>query len=473
MGDESKVSAILESIKSGDIKWVDIQFTDLPGRLQQITIPGTEFSEESFVDGFGKLDGSSIKGFTEIYESDMILIPVAETARMLPWAPRTARILAEVHKGGRKGRFDRDPRGVAERAESYQEELGFKSYFGPEPEFFLFDAVNVDVSRPSSGTGYQLHSREAPWSNSGGFTVRHKEGYYPATPVDQVADVRKEIVEALIDSFGFSIEAAHHEVATAGQSEINFRFSTLVDSADKVQTLKYVARNVASKNGMLATFMPKPMFGDNGSGMHTHFSVWSRKDNRNVMFDMKDEYAELSDEGRYIIGGMLEHARALSAIVSPTVNSYRRLIPGYEAPVYLAWSRSNRSAVVRVPGYYKGVEKAKRMEYRAPDPSCNPYLAFAAMLMAGMDGIRRKISPGDSVDENLYHMGADRRKEKAVRELPRSLDEALDALEGDNNFLRPVFGKELIDTYVNMKRDECRVMASYPNPIEIHHYLDS
>ncbi len=469
---KDKVDEAIKLLKSRKIKWIDLQFTDLFGHLQHITIPANQFDRNGFSDGFGKLDGSSIRGFTEIFESDMVLFPIPESTRLIPWSSGTARILAKVHRGAGEGRFERDPRGIAEKAEEHQKELGYTSYYGPEPEFFIFDSVNLDVSQPSSGTGYKIHAREAPWENTGGFVIRHKEGYYPAEPVDQLGEIRREMVTILTDNFGFDIEAAHHEVATAGQSEINFRYSTLVDTADKLQTLKYVVKNVAHSHNMLATFMPKPFFGDNGTGMHTHFSLWTSK-GKNVMYDKDDKYAEISKEGRYVIGGLLKHARALSAIVSPTVNSYHRLIPGYEAPVYLAWSKSNRSAVVRVPTYYKGVEKAKRVEYRAPDPTCNPYLAFSAILMAGLDGLKKKTDPGAPVvDENIWHMSATKRNELGIGEIPRSLNEALDELESDSEFLKPVFNKELVQTYIDIKRDECRDMAAYPHPIEVYHYLD-
>lgn len=459
-------------LKARKVKWVDLQFTDLFGRLQHITIPANQFDRNGFVKGFGKLDGSSIKGFTEIFESDMVLFPVPESVREIPWSPGVARMIAKVHRGAGAGRFERDPRGIAEKAEQYQSELGYTSYYGPEPEFFIFDSVEMHTSQPSAGVGYRIHSREAPWENTGKFVVRHKEGYYPAEPVDQLGDVRREMVSVLSENFGFDIEASHHEVATAGQSEINFRYSTLVDTADKLQTLKYVVKNIAHSRGMLATFMPKPLFGDNGTGMHTHFSLW-KKDGKNAMFDRDDKYAEISRTGRHVIGGILKHARALSAIVSPTVNSYHRLIPGYEAPVYLAWSKSNRSAVVRVPTYYKGIEKAKRVEYRAPDPTCNPYLAFSAILMAGLDGIRKGIDPGDPVvDENIWHMSQDKRTKLGIGEIPRSLDEALDELESDSAFLKPVFNDSLIRTYIDLKREECRNIAAYPHPIEIYQYLD-
>jgi len=455
------------------VDWLDLQFTDLPGKLHHITIPAKELTEESFKTGFGKLDGSSIRGFTTIYESDMVLKPVPDSMALIPWNKGVARVLNQVFWGAGRGRFERDPRAVAETAESFQEQRGYRSYYGPELEFFIFDKVEVDVSTPSSGTGYKIRAREAPWEKTGNFLIRFKEGYYPTPPVDQLMDVRLEIVDTLVKHFGFEIEATHHEVATAGQGEIDFRFSTLVDTADKVQTLKYVGKNVAASKGLVMTFMPKPMFGDNGTGMHTHFSLWTSDGKKNLMYDPSDEYAELSQTGRYVVGGVLHHARALSAIVSPTTNSYRRLIPGFEAPVYLAWSKGNRSAVIRVPSYYRGMEVAKRIEYRAPDPSTNPYLAFSAILMAALDGVNKKMDPGDPVDENIYHLTPERRKQLDIRELPRSLDEALDELESDMEFLKPVFNSSILDTYISLKRDETRALAQYPHPMEMYYYLDS
>jgi len=462
----------LKFLKDNNIKWVDLQFTDLPGRLQHITIPASEFTEESFKSGFGKLDGSSIKGFTSIYESDMVLTPIPNTMALVPWNEGVARVITQVHWGGGKGRFEKDPRFIAEEAERKQSEEGYVSYFGPELEFFIFDKVELDVATPQSGTGYKIHAREAPWSKNGYFIIRYKEGYYPAPPIDQLMDIRLEAINILTDYFDFNIEASHHEVATAGQGEIDFRFSTLAETADKVQTLKYVLKNVAAKHGMVTTFMPKPMFGDNGTGMHTHFSLWS-KDGKNLMYDPNDEYAELSQIGRYIVGGILEHGRAISAIASPTVNSYRRLIPGFEAPIYLVWSKGNRSAAIRIPSYYRGMEKAKRLEYRPPDPSSNPYLVFAALLMAGLDGIKKKIDPGDPVDENIYHMSKERKEQLKIKELPRSLEEALDELESDNEFLKPVFNSSIINTYIDLKRDESRTLQQYPHPMEVYYYLDA
>lgn len=454
------------------VKWVDLQFTDLLGSLQHVTIPAKDFDESGITQGFGKLDGSSIKGFTTIYESDMILKPVPSTVALLPWMEGTARVLCDVHWGGGRKRFERDPRSIAENAQHREKELGYRSYFGAEPEFFIFDSVEMDVSNPHGGTGYKLHAREAPWEGKGG-AIRFKEGYYPAPPRDQLMAVRHEIVNTLTDTFGFEIEAHHHEVATAGQGEIDFKFSTLADSADKVQTMKYVVKNIAHQHGMIATFMPKPMYGDNGTGMHTHLSLWTADGKKNLMYDSADEYAELSQVGRYAIGGLLEHARALSAIVSPTTNSYRRLIAGFEAPVYLAWSRSNRSAIVRVPGYYKGVEHAKRIEYRAPDTSSNPYLAFSAILAAALDGVTKKKDPGIATEENIFELTPKRKKELGIKGLPRSLDESLDELESDSAFLKPIFNDSIIETFIELKREEAMKMAMYPHPMEVYYYLDS
>ena len=460
------------SKKDWNLDFVDLQFSDLSGRLHGVTITYKELEDEEKVkNGFGKLDGSSVKGFAEINESDMVLMPVVSTLRKIPWENDTYRVLCNIYRNRSGGRFEKDPRGVAENAENHAASLGYRSYFGPEVEFFVFDGIEVYASNPSEGTGYRIKSAEAPWDSSGS-VIQKKDAYYAVTPSDRTGGVRKEIIRTLRNDFGFNIEATHHEVATAGQSEINFRYAGITDAADMVQTLKYVAKNVASNLGKRAVFMPKPMYGDNGSGMHVNISLWSADGKRNRIYDPEDSYAEISEEGRYAIGGLLEHAPALSAIVSPTTNSYHRLIPGYEAPVYLAWSKSNRSAVVRIPSYYEKDEKTKRIEYRAPDPSTNPYLAFPAILMAALDGINKKISPGEPVNKNIYHMDAHERKELNIRELPKSLDIALDALESDTEFLKPVFADSLIKSYIDMKRAEAREIATYPTAIEMLYYHD-
>ncbi len=469
------VEKALAFVKNEKIAWLDLQFTDILGKLQHVTVPAGDLDAKAFEHGFGKLDGSSIKGFTGIYESDLVLVPIPETLVRIPWSEEigVARALNRVYWGGNKGRFEKDPRFIAEEAEKYEKSLGYSSRYGMELEFFAFDSIKLDVATPQKGLSYEISAREAPWQNTGSYLTRYKEGYYPAPPVDKLMDLRTGISDMLKNKFGFEIEAFHHEVATAGQSEINFRYSTLVDSGDRMQTLKYVVKNFAAKQGMVATFMPKPMYGDNGSGMHVSFSLWDTDGKKNKTYDPNDNYAEISQEGRYAVGGILKHARALSAIVSPTVNSYHRLIPGFEAPVYTAWAKANRSAIVRVPSYFKGEEKTKRIEYRAPDPSANPYLVFPAVLMAALDGIKKKIDPGNPVDEDIYHLSEEKRKSLNVGSVPRSLTEALDELENDRAFLKPVFNDSILNEFIELKKAEARTLAQYPHPIEFYYYMDA
>jgi len=465
---------VVRRLKEQRIRWVNLQFVDVAGYLRQVTIPAHEFAEKGpdvFVKGFDKLDGSSVKGFKNIHESDLALVPIPETMALLPWSSGTARFLSKVFDGFRDERLPRDPRLAAENAENYSLQEGYRVFVGTEVEFFIFDSVELDFSQPYASQSYRIVSSEAPWSMRGD-VLWFKEGYYPVTPADKVWKVRHEIAEVLEDYFGFRVEAHHHEVATAGQCEINFKYGGVAESADRVVTLKYVARNVAAKYGMVATFMPKPIYGDNGSGMHVHVSLWSRDGSKNLFYDPDNEYAELSQLGRYFVGGLLEHARSLAAIVAPTTNSYKRLVPGYEAPVYIAWSRANRSACVRVPAYRRGDPKGKRVEFRPPDPSANPYLAFAAIVAAGLDGIRRKIEPGDPVDENIYLMTPEKRRALGVKSLPSNLKEALDELESDNEYLRSVFTKELLESYIELKREEERYVNSFPTPVEFRLYLN-
>ncbi len=490
------VSKIIETMKSENVRWIDIHFVDVPGRLQHVTFPAREVlddPESAFNIAIGGFDGSSITGFTMINESDMLLRPVPETFALIPddWqsppgvaAGRTARMIAQIFWGGyKKGeapRFEKDPRYIAEKAEQYLAEQGYKAYFGPEVEFTIFDSLKVDVTQPWARMSVEINSREAPW-NVELPVMRFKQGYFPANPNDKLFWIRQEISNVLEDYFGLQVEAHHHEVAGAGQGEIDFRFDTATRAADKVVTLKYVVKNVAAKYGMVATFMPKPIYADNGNGMHTHQSLWDIKTDKNLFYDPNDEYAELSQLARYYIGGILKHARALSAIVNPTTSSYKRLVPGYEAPIYIAWSKGNRSAIIRVPSYMKGIEKAARIEYRSPDPSTNPYLAFAAMVAAGLDGIKKKIEPPDPVDENIYAMDPKKRREleEIVKkqldtklQLPSSLCEALEELENDNEWLKPIFSKEIIETWLELKWEECRKIGAYPHPVEYYEYFD-
>jgi glutamine synthetase len=486
------IDQVLERIKRDGVKYIDLQFTDVPGRLQHVTIPARFLDEDAFKSGVPKLDGSSIRGFAEIHESDMVLYPDPSTYGLIPWIPdhvKTARMLCNVGWGMSRGRFEKDPRYVAQRAEMYAAELGYHlSFWGPEVEFFVFDSVSWDVMNPFRGQSYNIESKEAAWSHGGrNYPIRFKEGYYPVPPHDTLMIFRSECVEILAEYFNIPCDAHHHEVATAGQCEIDMYRDTLTNMGDNVMTYKFVVKNLAAKNGMIATFMPKPIFGDNASGMHTHVSLWRYNGQSNpghavlepsyytnLFYDPNDDYAELSQLGRYFGGGLMEHSRALCAIVAPTVNSYRRLVPGYEAPVFIAWSRSNRSANIRIPVYHKGPGGAakKRIEFRTPDPSCNPYLCFAAMMAAGLDGIKKKIDMGDPVDEDIYKLTPEKRRQLGVRELPGSLREALEELESDNEFLRPIFTKELIDTIIENGLREYTQVAARPHPYEFYLYFD-
>ncbi len=472
----------MERLKSDGVKWIDLQFVDIIGGLQHITVPTYHVGERDFTNGIGKLDGSSIKGFKDIHESDMNLVPDASSYAVLPWygpEHKTARFMVDIFEGGfTPTAFSRDPRGVARRAAKHAKDMGFDTtYWGPELEFFVFDSVKITPHPTAArdawgGAGYQIESVEAPWSNAatGTSPIRFKEGYYPAPPQDTLVDFRNEACRTLSEEFGIEIDAHHHEVATAGQCEIDMKFDELVRMADKVTTYKMVIKMTAKKFGKIATFMPKPIFGDNASGMHVHQSLWSGGQTK--MFDASEPYAELSQTAKYYIGGLMEHARALCAITNPTTNSYKRLVPGYEAPVFIAWSKRNRSANVRIPMYEPGNAKAKRIEYRTPDTSSNIYLVQSALLCAGLDGVKRKIDPGNPVDEDLYHMTAARRKQLGVRELPGSLAEALGELESDADFLKPVFTPDLIEKYVDLKRDEDGQNRMRPTPYEFYRYFD-
>lgn len=479
---------VLDKMKKDGVRWVDLQFVDLLGGLQHITIPAHTLDEKSFKNGVPKLDGSSIKGFKEIHESDMVMVPDPGTYAVLPWydgPDKTARFIVDVCEGGTKERFSRDSRFVAQQAARAAEKAGYdQTYWGPELEFFVFEGVRMfpnplALAERGTGGGYEIVSAESPWRREGNGEplflnpmTRFKEGYYPAPPVDTLVEFRNEACRVLEDSFGIETDAHHHEVATAGQCEINMHYDGLVGMGDKVATYKYVIKNVAKKHGKLATFMPKPIYGDNASGMHVHQSLWTNGGKKNAFYDPNDKYAEVSQTCRYYIGGLMEHARALCAITNPTTNSYRRLVPGYEAPVFIAWSRRNRSANVRIPVYETGVEKAKRIEYRTPDPSCNFYLAQSAMLAAGLDGIKKKMDPGDPVDEDLYHLSPAKRKQLGVRELPGSLRQAVEELESDHDFLKGVWTQDLMDKYIEMKLDEHLQTQLRISPYEVFRYLD-
>jgi glutamine synthetase len=464
---------VVRTVRDRNIEMIDLRFTDLPGLWQHFSVPPSAFDLESFVDGVG-FDGSSIRGFQEIQESDMLVIPDAATAFLDPFAEApTLVLICNIRDPVTGQSYSRDVRHIAQKAETYLRSTGIgdTAYFGPELEHFVFNEVRYD-----QGTNfgyYEINAEEANWDTAKanslglGHKLRPKEGYFPVPPADLLQDARTEMVRTL-ERIGIPIEAHHHEVATGGQGEIDMRFAALTRMADNVLIFKYVVKNVARKRGMTATFMPKPLFGDNGSGMHVHQSLWQGEQ---PLFAGKG-YAGSSEMMRHYIGGLLKHAPALLGICAPTVNSYRRLVPGFEAPVNLGYSQRNRSAACRIPMYSEN-PKAKRVEFRCPDPSCNPYLAFAAMLMAGLDGIQNRIDPGDPIDKNLYDLPPEELAQ--VPSAPGSLEEALNALEADHQFLGKgdVFTDDVIQTHLAYKRShEIDEMRLRPHPYEFILYYD-
>jgi len=476
----SSATATLAKLKADKVRWVQLFYTDVFGGFNQVDVPTATLDEESFEAGIPKLDGSSVRGFREIYDSDMNLVPDPSTLATIPWNPEaggTARFICDIRIGGSKEPYAHDPRWVARKTEQVLAAAGYdRSYWGPEVEFFVFDSIELLPSAAGvrdawAGAGYLVRHSEAPWQG-GPVTglVRFKEGYHRTPPQDSLLPLRAEMCNILADDFHLTMDAHHHEVATASQSEINLRFDELVPMADHIQDLRYVIRNVAARHGKIACLMPKPIYGDNGIGMHVNQSLWSK--GKNAFFDSNDAYAEVSQTCRYYVGGLLEHARAMCAITNPITNSYRRLVPGYEAPVFIAWSKANRSANVRIPFYHKGRPAAKRVEYRTPDSAANIYLTQAALALAGLDGIRRKIEPPPPVDENIYKLTPAKRKQLQVRELPGSLGEALDCLESDRDFLKPAFASSLLDTYIELKREEQLELNLRPHPYEFYRYMD-
>ncbi|MEB2837034.1 MAG: type I glutamate--ammonia ligase [Desulfurococcales archaeon] len=460
MGGE-EASLALERLDQLQARWVDLQFLDLAGVLRRVTVSRRLIDEGVMREGIGKLDGSSVKGFVEINESDLRLKPIPGTLALLPWGEGVARFLCTIHRAD-GSRFERDPRLPLEAAVEALGAEGYTALMSFELEFFVFDDFEARAS------SYESYVRIETLEPDMG--VARKEAYYVSQHADSTYEYALRLAEVLEGNFAVPVEVFHHEVASGGQMEVNFQASDPLTAADRLATIKYAARNVAVEQGRVAVFLPKPIPDDNGSGLHTHISLW--RGGSNAFYDPDDPYAELSQTARYFIGGLLEHARALAAFTNPTVNSYRRLIPGYEAPVYLVWSKANRSAAVRVPFYRRGEPHRRRIEYRPPDPTVNPYLAAAAMLLAGFDGVKRKIDPGDPVDENVYRMTPERRRALGVRELPRSLEEALDELESDSEWLRPAFPKSLIEAYIDLKRGESRTLAAYASAAEMLYYLN-
>ncbi len=466
---------VLRFIKKEDVKFVDVRFCDLPGVMQHFNVPAETVDEDFFTNG-QMFDGSSIRGFQAIHESDMKLIPDPTTAFVDPFrVEKTLALNFSIRDPFTDEPYSRDPRNIAAKAEAYLKTSGIADtvYFGPEAEFYVFDDVRFETKQNAGY--YYIDSIEGAW-NSGrveeggnrGYKTRYKGGYFPVPPVDHYADLRDQMSLEL-NRAGLEVERAHHEVGTAGQAEINYRFDTLLSAGDKLMLFKYIIKNVAWNAGKTATFMPKPLFGDNGSGMHCHQSLW--KDGNPLFYDELG-YAGLSDMARYYIGGLLKHAPSLLAFTNPTVNSYHRLVPGYEAPVNLVYSQRNRSACIRIP--ITGANpKAKRIEFRVPDPSSNPYLAFSAMLMAGLDGIRNKIEPEQPVDKDLYELPPDEHAE--ISQVPASLPEVLDALEADNAYLQEggVFTEDLLETWIDWKRaNEVDPIRLRPHPHEFELYYD-
>jgi glutamine synthetase len=464
---------VLAMAKENSVKVVDLRFMDFPGMWQHFTVPISELTEESFEDGFG-FDGSSIRGWQPINASDMLVIPDAATAKIDPFFKvPTLVLICNIADPITREAYTRDPRNIAKKVEAYLKSTGIgdTAFIGPEAEFFIFDDIRYDSQTNSAF--YAIDSVEGTW-NTGrceepnlGYKPRHKEGYFPVPPSDKFQDLRTDMLLTL-ESLGIDVECQHHEVATAGQAEIDMRFKPLLQMSDQLMWFKYVLKNVANNAGHTVTFMPKPLYGDNGTGMHTHVSIW--KEGKPLFAG--DKYAGVSQEALWAMGGILKHCKALCAFTNPTTNSYKRLVPGFEAPVNLAYSSRNRSAAIRIP-MYSASPKAKRIEFRTPDPSCNGYLAFSAVVMAVLDGIQNKIDPGDPLDKNIYDLPAEELAE--IPSAPGSLDEALAALAEDHAFLLKgdVFTKDAIDMWIDYKTEnEVNPVKLRPHPHEFHLYYD-
>jgi glutamine synthetase len=470
---ENAIGNVFDMISSHEVRMIDFKFMDFPGQWQHFSVPVTQLSRDSFLEGFG-FDGSSLRGFKNIHESDMVIIPDPLTAMIDPFIREsTLSMICDIHEPLTREKYERCPRNIAQKAEQYLLSTGIAdtAFFGPEAEFFIFD--DVRFSSGENHAFYQLDSIEGRW-NTGreegpnlGYKPRYKEGYFPVPPTDHFNDLRNEMVRVLMEC-GLDVETQHHEVASGGQSEIDLRFAPMLTAADQLLLFKYIIKNTAFRNGRSVTFMPKPIFGDNGSGMHVHMSLW--REGKPLFYG--ERYAGLSDMALHFIGGLLKHAPALCAITNPTTNSYKRLVPGYEAPVNLAYSQRNRSASVRIP-MYSSSPKAKRVEFRTPDPSCNPYLAFSAMLMAGLDGIINRIDPGEPLDKDIYDLPPEELRN--VPATPATLEQALLALERDHDFLLKggVFTESVIHTWIDLKmNNEAKQIALRPHPYEFNLYYD-
>ncbi len=436
-----------------DLRWVELHFTDLTGILRSVAVPAETYRERRDK-GFWKLDGSSV-GLAGIEDSDFLILPIHETFNRLPWSPERARVIGKLYR--HDGRSRVDPRFIAERADEYVRDQGYEVMLGAELEFFLFNSLEYSIEPLNQYI--RIGSEEPPPAGS----IAYKQGYELASPINKVWDILVEIGSVLRKGFHIDVTAIHHEVATAGQVELNIPGRGVAEEADNIQTAKYVARNIAAARSYTAVFLPKPFPMDNGSGMHIHISLWRNGAN---LFSDPDDPAGISQLARYFIGGLIEHGRSLAAFTNPTVNSYRRLVPGYEAPIYLVWGIGNRSTAIRIPRAAHRSPGAARIEYRSPDPSANPYLALAATLLAGLDGIKKKIDPGDPYPGNVYEAAG------GARVLPRSLWEAIDELERDNEYLRPVFTQETLELYIETKKKEAMMLAQYPAPAEYYYYIN-
>ncbi len=476
---------VLQTIKDEDISFLNFWFVDIFGELHRLGMPSYAVDKQSFENGLEKLDASSIVGFKSVNNSDMILKPDPKSFRILPndydqGNRKNGVLFCDLYEGNtvKEVRYNRDSRGIAHKASEQLKNFGFThTNWGPEIEFFVFDAINVypspyGATHSGGGSGYSIESKESPWSKGNVSTaIDIKEGYYPSQPKDTLETFRKDVCDDLYKHFGIKIEAEHHEVATSGQCEINLVYDEMITMADSVVTVKNIVKVKAKRKNKVATFMPKPIFGDNASAMHTHVSLWN--DKVNVMFDQDDEVAQLSQTARYYIGGVMDHASALCAITNPTTNSYKRLVPGFEAPVNVCWGLGNRSTAIRVPMYYRNQEKSKRIEYRVPDPTANIYLLEAALLLAGLHGIKNKIDPGDPVEENVYKLSPEKKREYNIGSLPVSLKEALDSLNSDQKFLEEVFTKDFLDKYIELKYKEYTAFAQTPTAWEVSMYADA
>ena len=476
---------VLQTIKDENISFLNFWFVDIFGELHRLGMPSYAVDKQSFENGLEKLDASSIVGFKSVNNSDMILKPDPKSFRILPndydqGNRKNGVLFCDLYEGNtvKEVRYNRDSRGIAHKASEQLKNFGIThTNWGPEIEFFVFDTINVypspyGATHSGGGSGYSIESKESPWSKGNVSTaIDLKEGYYPSQPKDTLETFRKDVCDDLYKYFGIKIEAEHHEVATSGQCEINLDYGEMITMADSVVTVKNIVKVKAKRKNKVATFMPKPIFGDNASAMHTHVSLWN--DKVNVMFDQDDEVAQLSQTARYYIGGVMDHASALCAITNPTTNSYKRLVPGFEAPVNVCWGLGNRSTAIRVPMYNRNQEKSKRIEYRVPDPTANIYLLEAALLLAGLHGIKNKIDPGDPVEENVYKLSPEKKREYNIGSLPVSLKEALDSLNSDQKFLEEVFTKDFLDKYIELKNKEYTAFAQTPTAWEVSMYADA